>query len=45
LATVSLLLAAKLEQPVSPSFSKMIDLLTDAEQKGITKNYLIQLEA
>lgn len=27
LATISLLIAAKLEQPISPSFSKMIDLL------------------
>ena len=28
LATVSMLMAAKLEQPISPSFSKMISLLS-----------------
>ena len=33
LATISMLMAAKLEQPISPSFSRMIALLTEEEQK------------
>jgi len=37
LATISILLAAKLEQPMQPSFSRMISLLTDGEKKNITK--------
>jgi len=32
LAVVSLLMAAKLEQPVSPSFQKMIYYLSDVEK-------------
>jgi hypothetical protein len=31
LAIASLLLAAKLEQPISPSFTKMINLIPDDE--------------
>lgn len=31
LATVSILMAAKLEQPISPSFNRMISLLTAEE--------------
>ena len=45
LATVSTLMAAKLEQPISPSFSRMISLLTEQEQKYVTKQGLIDLEA
>ena len=37
LATVSVLMAAKLEQPMSPSFNKMISLLTDEEKKYVNK--------
>jgi hypothetical protein len=37
LATISMLLAAKLEQPISPSFTRMIALLTEEEQKLVTK--------
>ena len=37
LATVCSLMAAKLEQPISPSFSRMITLLSEAEQKHVTK--------
>lgn len=33
LATTSILMAAKLEQPISPSFLRMISLLTEDEQK------------
>jgi phosphohistidine swiveling domain-containing protein len=45
LATVSMLMAAKLEQPISPSFSRMIGLLTDEEQLNVSKSGLIQLES
>jgi hypothetical protein len=44
LAISSLLLAAKLEQPISPSFSKMINLIPDDERKNLTKEILIDLE-
>ncbi len=44
LATISILLAAKLEQPISPSFTRMISLLTEEEQKLVTKQDLIDLE-
>lgn len=45
LATISILLAAKLEQPISPSFTRMINLLTDDEKKFVSKQQLIDLEA
>lgn len=45
LATVSVLMAAKLEQPMSPSFNKMISLLTIEEKKYVNKRALIDLEA
>ena len=44
LSTISILLAAKLEQPISPSFSRMISLLTEEEKKLVTKQKLIDLE-
>ena len=44
LATISILLAAKLEQPISPSFTRMISLLTEEEQQLVTKQDLIDLE-
>ena len=37
LSTISILLAAKLEQPMQPSFSRMISLLSEQEKKQITK--------
>lgn len=40
-----MLMAAKLEQPISPSFTRMIGLLTDEEQMSVTKQGLIELEA
>ncbi len=43
LALVVVLMAAKLEQPVSPSFNKMIALLP--ESKHIKKQMLIDLES
>ena len=44
LSTISILLAAKLEQPMQPSFSRMISLLNDNEKKSITKQDLVNLE-
>lgn len=45
LATISMLIAAKIDQPISPSFLRMISLLTDDEQKSVSKPALIDLEA
>ena len=45
LATISILMAAKLEQPISPSFTRMINLLTDDEKKFLDKQCLIEIEA
>lgn len=44
LATISMLLAAKLEQPVQPSFARMIIHLTEEEKKIVTKDELAKLE-
>jgi ACT domain-containing protein len=44
LATVCILTAAKLEQPISPSFSKMLSLLSEDERKTITIKQMITLE-
>lgn len=45
LATICVLMSAKLEQPISPSFTRMINLLTDEEKKYVSKQSLIDLEA
>ena len=45
LATIATLLSAKLEQDTSPSFNRMISLLTNEEQKHVTKKGLIELES
>ena len=45
LATIATLLSAKLEQDTSPSFNRMISLLTHEEQKHVTKKGLIELES
>ena len=46
LCVVSMLLAAKLEQPISPNFNRMINLLPEPyKQRGVTKKTLIALEA
>lgn len=37
-------MAAKLEQPISPSFTRMISLLTEEEKKSVTKQKLMDLE-
>ena len=44
LATCSMLLAAKLEQPISPNFKRMIMLLSEQEQRKVTKDALEELE-
>jgi hypothetical protein len=41
LATISVLMSAKVEQPISPSFSRMINLLNNDEKKSVTKEALI----
>lgn len=38
-------MSAKLEQPMSPSFNRMISLLTDEEKRLVHKQDLINLEA
>lgn len=45
LATICVLMSAKLEQPISPSFTRMINLLTDEEKRYVSKHSLIELEA
>ena len=45
LAVASILLAAKIEQPVIPSFNKMIKLVNSAWRIIITKQELVVLEA
>ena len=44
LAVISLLMAAKLEQPVSPSFNKMINLLSPQEKETVDKENLLDME-
>jgi hypothetical protein len=44
LTIVSLLLAAKLEEAIAPSFLKMISLVPEAEKHKITKDKLVDLE-
>lgn len=44
LATIALLMAAKIEQPISPSFNRMINLLPEKQRERISKEDLIQLE-
>lgn len=45
LSTICILMAAKLEQPMQPSFSRMISLLNDSEKKQITKQDLVHIES
>lgn len=44
LATTAILMAAKLEQPISPSFNRMISLLPAEHRYLISKDDLIDLE-
>jgi hypothetical protein len=44
LATIATLMSAKLEQPISPSFTRMINLLSTEERKVVSKQSLIDLE-
>lgn len=44
LVATSTIIAAKLEQPMTPSIKRMIKLLTIEEQHGIEKENVIKLE-
>lgn len=44
LATISVLMSAKLEQDTSPSFNRMISLLSNRESKMVSKQALVDLE-
>jgi len=44
LATICMLLGAKLEQPMSPSFLRMINLLPEGVRETVTKEKLVNLE-
>lgn len=44
LATISVLMSAKLEQDTSPSFNRMISLLSNREYRCVSKQELIDLE-
>lgn len=44
LATICLLLAAKLEQPMSPSFQRMVNLLPEETRAAVTKQRLVAME-
>lgn len=44
LSTISLLMSAKMEQPISPSFNRLISLLSEEEKKYVSKQGLIELE-
>ena len=37
LAVITLLMAAKIEQPISPSFNRMINLLPESQRGSINK--------
>jgi hypothetical protein len=37
-------MAAKMEEPLSPSITRMIRLLTTAEQKSVDKTSVLQME-
>lgn len=43
-AATVMLMGAKMEQPISPSFNRMLALLPSSEQSRITKRDLINLE-
>lgn len=45
ITTTCMLLAAKLEQPIAPSFEKMISLLAEPEKMEITRQKIIDMEA
>lgn len=40
----SLILAAKMEQPMNPSINMMLKLLTEEERRLVTKENVIQME-
>lgn len=44
LATTVILMAAKIEQPISPSFNRMINFLPESQKARVNKSALIDLE-
>ena len=44
LTIISLLIAAKLEEAIAPSFLKMLSLVPESEPQGITKEKLVEME-
>ena len=44
LATTAILIAAKIEQPISPSFNRMISLLPEPLKRYVRKRDLLDLE-
>lgn len=44
LACVALLMAAKIEQSIAPSFTRMINLLPQEKKQQVNKTYLLKLE-
>lgn len=44
LSVVACVLAAKLEQPISPSYNKMIGFLPDNQKSGVSKKELLRIE-
>jgi hypothetical protein len=44
LSVVSCVLAAKLEQPISPSYNKMIGFLPENQKTGVSKKELLRIE-
>lgn len=45
IAVTSTIMSAKLEQPMTPSISRMIKLLSDSEQEYVTKERVMKCEA
>ena len=45
LVVTSTIIAAKMEQPMTPSINRMIKLLSDQEQEFVTKERVIQCES
>jgi hypothetical protein len=44
LGTICILMAAKLEEPISPSFNRMINLLKGEQKSLVSKEALVELE-
>jgi len=44
LFTISILIASKMEQPIQPSYTRMISLLNKKEKEMVTRDSLIKME-